>query len=140
LLTHLTADSTTIKPPTSHAQASRGGGAYGVGTGFDADDAGEENEEDELYEDIVDEETPESSEQDGQEETKADKRESATFAKDSVDWRVDSLLRKLLLTADLWIEARGLRSGKARDCHGEVSMPSLMAKAKYTNVTCLPFQ
>jgi hypothetical protein len=119
LLTHLTAESSSIIPPTPHIQPTRGG-SYGVGTGFDADDAGEENE-DELYEDYTEvfqeEQSPagESSDVNGE----------VSLSSAGVDWRVDSLIRTLLLNADLWIEVRGLRSGKARDCHGEVSIHSL---------------
>ena len=116
LLTHLTAESTTIIPPTPHTGPTRGG-SYGVGTGFDADDAGEEKEDEELYEDVSESwhEVP------SKVEDKHTRRSNEGAGRSSTDWRVDSLLRKLLLTADLWVEARGLRSGKARDCHGEVS-------------------
>jgi hypothetical protein len=140
LLTHLSAESTTIIPPAM-SQATRGGGAYGVGTGFDADDAGEENEEEELYEDVVEESgvplEGNAGEDNDKDFTRTEKTSvAATFAKESIDWRVDSLLRKLLLTADLWIEIRGLRSGKARDCHGEVSRMSLSLMA---SSVCSPF-
>ncbi|UZJ54053.1 hypothetical protein CBS101457_003373 [Exobasidium rhododendri] len=113
LLTHLTAESSSIIAPAPHIQPSRGG-SYGVGTGFDADDAGEENE-DELYEEVADFFTEESKESDD----KIDANGEVTATNAGVDWRVDSLIRRLLLDADLWIEIRGLRSGKARDCHGE---------------------
>lgn len=128
LLTHLSAEQTTIIPPTPHSQATRGG-SYGVGTGFDADDAGEENEEEELYDEVADP-TLEGDKEDSAEAIEGGEKEaevisngklSSTFVNEHIDWRVDSLLRKLLLKADLWIEIRGLRSGKARDCHGEVS-------------------
>lgn len=129
LLTHLTTESTTILPPAPHTQVGRSGGSYGVGTGFDADDAGEENEDEELYEDVeipLEEEEANGSEDDKDVVKKNGTIENrytskSTFAKESVDWRVDTLLRRLLLDADFWIEVRGLRSGKARDCHGEVS-------------------
>lgn len=126
MLTHLTTESTTVLAPSAHSQNGRSGGSYGVGTGFDADDAGEENEEEELYEDVVDplEEEPFASDEekgtDDKGPTENGNSFNATFTKESIDWRVDSLLRRLLLKADFWVEVRGLRSGKARDCHGEV--------------------
>lgn len=112
--------------PSSHIHSGRSGGSYGVGTGFDADDAGEENEEEELYEDVLDPLDEDSAASDEETDSKSDRivenegQPSAIFTKESIDWRVDTLLRKLLLSADFWIEVRGLRSGKARDCHGEV--------------------
>jgi hypothetical protein len=136
LLTHLTTDNTSIEPPKSHLPATRGG-SYGVGTGFDADDAGEENEDEELYED-----QPEDWQQgDGKEgeqesgnQTKSGIRRSAGVAAANIDWRVDSLLRQLIPHSDIWIEMRGLRSGKARDCHGEVCVYGLGRPSKARNV------
>jgi hypothetical protein len=118
LLTHLTAENTTIVPPIAHTQPTRGG-SYGVGTGFDADDAGEEREDEELYEDFTEMPAEDTTSNEGKGNNKGTEMETAT-TNASLDWRVDSLIRSLLLSADLWIEVRGLRSGKARDCHGEV--------------------
>lgn len=117
LLTHLSADNTSIFPPVSKIPASRGGD-YGVGTGFDADDAGEENEDEEVYEEVAEWKEEEEIAEDQDNQEGAPSRGAVAAA--SVDWRVDSFLRRLLPDADVWIEVRGLRSGRARDCHGEV--------------------
>lgn len=136
LLTHLTTDNTSIEPPKSHLPATRGG-SYGVGTGFDADDAGEENEDEELYEDQPEDWQQEDGKEGTQENgnpAKAGTRRSGGVAAANIDWRVDSLLRQLLPHSDIWIEMRGLRSGKARDCHGEVCVYGLGRPCKARNV------
>lgn len=148
LLVHLATDNTSIFPPTSRAPASRGG-SYGVGTGFDADDAGEENEEEELYE----EHTEQWSSVDGQERDEAHDHQKAprigtadlidtevhSVAAAATDWRTDSLLRRILQRTDVWIETRGLRSGKARDCHGEVCIVGQKYRALSGADPRLPF-
>lgn len=124
LLVHLTTDNTSIEAPHGRSSASRGG-SYGVGTGFDADDAGEENEEEELYEEHAEQWLPVDEEEHSALRAEIENAKHAVAAA-GIDWRVDSLLRRLLLRSDFWIETRGLRSGKARDCHGEVSNVELL--------------
>lgn len=130
LVTHLGLDCTSVTAPESRSPATRGG-QFGVGTGFDADDAGEENEEEELYEDVEADLWQAHGDPDekisGVTELDAlpAQRRAGGVAASHVDWRVDSLLRRLVLHADLWIEIRGLRSGRARDCHGELCIFAL---------------
>lgn len=136
LLTHLTTDNTSIEPPKSHLPATRGG-SYGVGTGFDADDAGEENEDEELYEDQpIDWQEEDGSLKSGENgnPSRIGSGRVAGVAAANIDWRIDSLLRQLLPHSDVWIEMRGLRSGKARDCHGEVCVYGLGRTCKARNV------
>lgn len=133
LWTHLTAENTTIIPPSLSNPHSSSRGGHGVGTGFDADDAGEEDDEDLVFEEVDDESETSNSALDQTSSTAKNGAKTASSAllppDDTVDWRIDSLLRALVSSADFWIEVRGLRSGKARDCHGEVS--SLPSNANY---------
>lgn len=132
LTTHMTVENTTIIAPSLSNPHSSSRGGHGVGTGFDADDAGEEDDEDLVFEDIDEEieSAPAAAHEDAstvETKTKVITASSSLPPDDTIDWRVDSLLRVLLASADFWIEVRGLRSGKARDCHGEVSLQPFLS-------------
>ncbi|CEH12853.1 hypothetical protein CBOM_00812 [Ceraceosorus bombacis] len=122
LITHLHADHTSILDDAHQGiSREREKAARGAGQGFDADDAGEEDADTNI---AVQVETSSS-------ESSSDEQGNARVQKKAVKTRPpiraafvdafdDALFLGALKNADVWVEMRSLRSGRAVDCHGEL--------------------